>query len=77
MTDIIKIIKLLEDLCVLIDGVTETVKRDMKCQKRGFLQDLLASLASLLVQPVFSSVVKGMSGKGVRKAGRAYMEKKL
>ena len=77
MTDIIKIIKLLEDLCVLIDGVTETVKREIKYQKGGFLQDLLAPLASLLVQPVISSVVKGMNGKGVRKAGRVYMDKKL
>ena len=30
LNDIIKTIKSLEDLCVLIDGVTETVKHDIK-----------------------------------------------
>ena len=77
MTDIIRIIKLLEDSGVLIDGVTETVKREIKNKKPGFFQDLLAPLASLLVQPVISSVVKGIRGKGVRKAGRVYMDKKF
>ena len=77
MTDIIRIIKLLEDSRVLTDGVTETVKREIKNQKGGFFQDLLAPLASLLVQPVISSVVKGIRGKGVRKAGRVYMDKKF
>ena len=77
MTDIIRIIKLLEDSGVLIDGVTETLKREIKNHKTGFFQDLLAPLASLLVQPVISSVVKGIRGKGVRKAGRVYMDKKF
>ena len=77
MTDIIRIIKLLEDSGVLTDGVTETVKREIKNQKGEFFQDLLAPLASLLVQPVISSVVKGIRGKGVRKAGRVYMDKKF
>ena len=36
MNDIIKIIKSLEDSGVLIDGVTETVKCEMKKQKGGF-----------------------------------------
>ena len=34
MDDIIKIIKSLEDLDVLIDGVTETVKHEIKKTKR-------------------------------------------
>ena len=37
MNDIIKIIKLLEDLGVLIDGITETVKHEIRRQKGGFL----------------------------------------
>ena len=49
---LIKIIKSLEDSGVLIDGVTETLKRS------GFLGALLAPLAASLVQPVISSVVK-------------------
>ena len=73
MNDIIKIIKSLEDLGALIDGVTETVKYEIKKQEGGFLGTLLAPLAASLVQPVVSSVVKGTSGRGVRRAGRGYM----
>ena len=73
MNDIIKIIKLLEDLGALIDGVTETVKDEIKKQEGGFLGALLTPLAASLVQPVISSVVKGTSGRGVRRAGRGYM----
>ena len=51
---IIKIIKSLEDLGVLIDGVTETVKHEIKKQEVEFLGALLASL-------VISSVVKGIN----------------
>ena len=38
MHDIIKIIKSLEDLGVLIDGVTETAKHEMKNKKEDFLE---------------------------------------
>ena len=70
MNDIIKIIKsLLEDSDVLTDGVTETVKHEIKKQEGGFLGALLAPLAVSLVQPVISSVVKGISGRRVRRAG--------
>ena len=75
MNDIIKIIKSLKDLGVLIDGVTETVKHEIKKQEDGFLGALLAPLAASLVQPVISSVVKGISGRGVRRAGKGYMVK--
>ena len=71
----VKIIKSLEDSSVLIDGVTETVKHEMKKQERGFLGALLTPSAASLVQPVISSVVKGISGRGVRRAGRGYMDK--
>ena len=74
MNDVIKTIKSLEDLGVLIAGVTETVKHEIKKQGR-FLGALLASLAASLVQPVISSVVKGISGRGVRRAGRGYIDK--
>ena len=74
MNDIMKIIKSLEDSGVLIDGVTETVKHEIKKQKGGFLGALLAPLAASLVQPVISSVVKVISGRGVRRAGRGYID---
>ena len=65
MNDIIKIIKLLEDSRVLIDGVTKTVKDEIKKQEGGLLGALaLLTLAASLVQQVISSVVKGISGRG-------------
>ena len=71
MNDIIKIIKSLEDSGVLIHGVNETVKVEMKKQEGGFLGALLALLSSSLVQPV----VKDISGRGLRKARGGYMDK--
>ena len=62
-----------EDLGVLIDGVTETVKHKIEKWGGRFLGVLLASLAASLMQPVISSVVKGISDTGVRSAGRVYM----
>ena len=50
MHDIIKIIKSLECLGALIDGVAETVKHEIDKQEGGFLGALLASLATSLVQ---------------------------
>ena len=66
MNDIIKIVKSLEYLDVLIDGVTETVKHKTEKQKVRFLPVLLTPLAALLVQAVISSVVKDIRGKGIR-----------
>ena len=63
MNDIIKIIKSLEYSGVLIDRVTETVKHGTKKQEGGFLGVLLAPLATQLLQPVISLVVKGIRGE--------------
>ena len=75
MNDIIKIIKSSEDSGVLIDGVTKTVKYEINKQEGGFPGALLAPLAASLVQPAISSVVKGISERGVRRAGGRYMDK--
>ena len=75
MNDISKIIKLLEDSGSSIDRITETVKHKIKKQEGGWLWVLLEVLAASVVQPVISSVVKGISGRGVRRAGREYMDK--
>ena len=75
MIDIIETIELLKDWGVLIDGVTETVKNKIKKQEGRFLGALFALLAASLVQPVISSVVKGISGRGVRGGGRGYMNR--
>ena len=70
MNDTTKITKSPEDSGELIDGFTERIKDELKKQKGGFLGVLLAPLASSLVQPVISLVVKRISRRGVRKAGR-------
>ena len=77
MNDVINIIKSLEDSNALIDGITETVKHEIKTQEGVFLPALLASLAASLMQPVISSVVKGISRRGVRRAGRGYMNNNI
>ena len=48
-----------------------------KKKEGGFLGALLAPLAASIVQPVISSVVKDISGGGVRRAGRRLMSKNL
>ena len=53
--NIVKIIKSLEDSGALIDGVTETIKHEIKKQKGGFLGALLAPLGTSFVQSVISS----------------------
>ena len=75
MNDFMNIIKSLEDSGVLIDGVTETVKHEIKNQEGGFLGALLAPLSFSIVEPVVYSVVKSISGRGVRGAGRGYINK--
>ena len=44
MNQIIRIIKSLEDQAILIDGVTATVKHEIKNQESGFYGTLLAPL---------------------------------
>ena len=46
MNDFIKIIKSLKDSGVLINGVTETVKHEIKKQESRLLEALLADLAA-------------------------------
>ena len=86
MNDIIKIIKSLEDSGLLIDCITESVKLEIKRQKDGFLGVALVLLAASLVQPVISSVEKGITRskvmrirkevtrarRGAMRAGRGY-----
>ena len=53
----------------LIDGVTETVTHEIKKARSHILRALLATST---VQPVISSVVKCISGRGVRKIEREF-----
>ena len=74
MSDIIKVIKPIEDSHLLIDGIAERKKTcNQKNQEGRFLAALLAPLATSLVQPLVSLVLKTISRSGVRRAGRGYM----
>ena len=75
MNDIIKIMKSLKDLGVLIHGVTEAVKHEIKKQEGRFLGAVLASLAASLVQPMISSIIKDICKREVRRAGQQNMDK--
>ena len=45
-----------------------------KKEEGGFLSFLLATIVASLVQPEISSVVKGISGIEIRRAGRGYID---
>ena len=79
MNHIIKILKSLENSNILIDSITETVKHETKKQEGGFLAlaTLFAPLAMSFVQSIISSVVKSISRRGVRRAGRGYIDKNV
>ena len=66
MDHILKIIKSLEDSGVLLKGASETIQHEAKEQRAGFISMLLGTLGASLLGNIFS---KGLSGKGVTKAG--------
>ena len=66
MQDLLKIVKSLEDSGILLNGITETVKNEVKEQKRGFLSILLGNLGASLLGDL---VTKNLSGRGVIRAG--------
>ena len=67
--------KSLDDLNALTDGITETVKPEIKKQEGRYISELLAPLAASVVQPLISSVVKGINRRDVRRGGRGYVNK--
>ena len=66
MEDLLKIVKSLEDSDILLDGITETVKNEVKEQKDGFLSMVLGSLGASLLGDLLT---KHLSGRGVIRAG--------
>ena len=66
MDDILKIVKSLENSGVLLKEVSETIQHEVKEQRGGFLGMLLGTLGASLLSDVS---LKGLSGKGVTKAG--------
>ena len=66
MQDLLKIVKSLEDSGILLNGITETVKNEVKEQTSGFLSMLLGTLRASLLGDLLT---KNLSGRGVIKAG--------
>ena len=64
--DLLKIVKSLEDSGILLNGITETVKNEVKEQKGGFLSMLLVILGASLLGDLLT---KNLSGRGVIRAG--------
>ena len=66
MQDLLKIVKSLEDSGILLNGITETVKKEVKEQKGGFLSMLLGTLGASLLDNLLT---KNLSGRGVIRTG--------
>ena len=66
MNDILKIVKSLENSGLSLKGVSETIQHEAKEQRGGFLSMLLGTLGASLIGDILS---KGLSGKGVLRAG--------
>ena len=62
MSDIMKIVKSLEESGLLIKGVSETIKNESKEQKGGFLSMLLGTLVASILGNLLTC-------KGVMTAG--------
>ena len=63
MEDIIKIVKSLEVSGLLLKEATETVRKEVKEQKGGFLSILLGTLGASLLGNI-------LAGKGINRAGK-------
>ena len=66
MQDLLKIVKSLEDSGILLNGITETVKNEVKEQKCGFPSMILGTLGASLLGDLLT---KHLSGRGVIRAG--------
>ena len=66
LNNLLEVIKTLEKNSILLDGITATVKNEVKEQKGGFLSILLGTLGSSLLGDLLT---KNLSGRGVIRAG--------
>ena len=67
--DLIKMVKSLEDYELLLNGVTESVKNEVKEQRGGFLSMLLGTLGASLLGNLLSGKGINKKGKGIHIAG--------
>ena len=70
MNDIMKTVEALEDLNILLKGVTKTIKNETKEQKGRFLSMLLGTLGASLLGDLLT---KNLSGKGNARAGEGFL----
>ena len=70
MNYIIEIVQVLEVLNILLKGVTKTVKKKIKEQKRGYLVMLLGTLWASLLGNM-------LAGKGILRAGSGNKKEKV
>ena len=66
MQDLSKLVKSLEDSGILLNGITKTVKNEVKEQNGGFISMLLGTLGASLLGDLLT---KKLSGRGVIRAG--------
>ena len=71
MENLLQIVKSLEDVGVLLNGVSETIQNEAKEKRGGFLSMLLGALGASLLGDLLT---KNLPGKGVIRAG--YSSKK-
>ena len=70
MEDLIKIMKSLEDSGLLLNGVTESVKNEVKEQRGGFLSMLLGTLSASLLGNLLARKGINRAGQGIVRTGR-------
>ena len=68
MQDLLKIVKSLENSGILLNGITEKVKNEVKEQKGGFLSMLLGTLGVFFFL-LGDLLTINLSGRGVIRAG--------
>ena len=66
---IIKIVKSLEDSGILLKGVTDTIRNEVKEQKGGFISMLLGTLGASLLGNLLTRKGINKKGKGINRAG--------
>ena len=70
INDIMKIVQSLENLSILLKGVTKTIKNEIKDQKAVFLSMILGTLGASLLGDLLT---KKLSGKGAVRAGEGFL----
>ena len=69
MQNLLKMIKSLEDNGILLDGITETIKNEVKEKKGDFLSILPGTLAASLLENMLACKGIIRAGEGTIRAG--------